>query len=155
MDEREPIAAPDSERETLTALDRALKSEGGETPALLLSNGEQIALPASLAAILRRATHELARDRAVQLFTVGRELTTQQAADLLNVSRPYLIQLLDEGKIPHHLVGTHRRVPLDALLAFARRMYEEQGKALDEMLRLSQEWGMYDTPVPEAVLRTR
>jgi|SRR5579883_3090652 len=153
IDEREPIAARDAEYAALIDLDRALRSDAGSAPALVLPDGAQVALPETVARILRRAVHELARDRAVQLLTLGRDLTTQQAADLLNVSRPYLIQLLDSGQIPHHMVGSHRRVPLDALLVFRRQMHAAQDEALDEMVRISEEAGMYDLPAKAGGVR--
>ena len=154
MDEREPIAAARDECDLLAALDRALRADPTGALAVTLPSGEQMALPTTVAAILRRAVRELARDRAVQLLTVGRDLTTQQAADLLNVSRPYLIQLLDSGTIPHHMAGTHRRVPLDALLAYRREEQKRRRELLRELTQLSEEWGMYDLPPAPRATKT-
>ena len=69
-------------------------------------------------------------------------LTTEEAAELLNVSRPFVTRLLDEGRIPHHTVGGHRRIWFDDLTAFKRVVVAAQRRALEELVSLGQELGL-------------
>ena len=75
---------------------------------------------------------------------IGWTLTTQEVADSLHVSRPYLISLLDKGLIPYYRLKSHRRIHLEDLLAFRDEFDAERQKTLSELTRLSQEAGLYD-----------
>lgn len=136
------IAAEDAER--------ALARRGSEVLAEALSAGATlrldggavaVELPRPVLDLLSAALVELAAGRQVTLLPEDTEVTTQQAADLLNVSRPYLIQMLERGELPFRTVGTHRRVPIQPLLAFKEALAAKRRGALDELTALSQELG--------------
>jgi len=105
--------------------------------------GEELFLPAPAAKLLVEILNELGLGNAVGLDSVQPELTTQQAADLLNVSRPYLVKLLDEGAIPSRKLGTHRRVLREDILEFKKANDLKRQKALEELSALDQELGLY------------
>ena len=99
-------------------------------------------LPAAAVGLLVRILEEMARGNAVTLIPVHAELTTQEAADMLNLSRPSLIQLLDEGKIEYRKVGTHRRVRFEGLMKYKRRADADRRRALEELAAYDQELGL-------------
>ncbi len=99
---------------------------------------EPVVLPAAAVRMLGALLAELAKGNAVTLMPHHAELTTQQAADLLNVSRPFLVGLLEAGLLPFHKVGTHRRVRYSDLVMFKRRRDSESETALREIAALSQ-----------------
>jgi excisionase family DNA binding protein len=104
--------------------------------------GAAITLPKSAARLLYRILTEMAFGNTMTLVPVPAELTTQQAADLLNVSRPFLVKLLEEGQIPYRTVGTYRRVRFDDLMAYKKQIDEKRLKTLDELTAQAQELNM-------------
>jgi excisionase family DNA binding protein len=84
----------------------------------------------------------LAAGDAVTLVPVAKELTTQQAAELLGVSRPHLIELLESNAIPFRRVGTHRRIRFRDLIEFKRRDDESRAQVADELAREAEELGI-------------
>lgn len=96
-------------------------------------DGEAVTLPGAATRLLLHILDEMANGNAVALMPLHAELTTQQAADMLNVSRPFLVQLIEEGKLPFRKVGTHRRVRVDDLLAYRRLAEVDREKALQRL----------------------
>lgn len=128
---RDPIAVP--------ADDRVLSEVEGQLEQgpihLTDARGEALDLPEELRDLLLRGVHEMRRGNRVSLLSFGRLLTTQQAAELLGMSRPYLIRLLERGDLPYEMVGTHRRIGLDDVLAYRRERSQRRRAALRELLQ--------------------
>lgn len=103
---------------------------------------ETLRIPAPAVKMLVRILEEMALGNAVTLTPIHAELTTQEAADMLNISRPSFIQLLDDGKIEYRKVGTHRRIRFDAVMSYKRTADAERRAALAELAAYDQEIGI-------------
>lgn len=102
---------------------------------------EVLAIPKEAFRLLVEILSEMANGNAVSLIPIHAELTTQEAADLINVSRPFLVKLLETGEIPFHKVGRHRRVRFADLKAYKERTDSARAEALDELVTQAQEFG--------------
>jgi len=109
---------------------------------LQVDGGPALRLPASASRLLYQLLTEMAQGNAVTVIPVHAELTTQEAADYLNVSRPFLVGLLEAGKIRHHKIGTHRRIKFSDLQAYCRATETERQRMMDELAAQAQELGM-------------
>lgn len=116
----------------------------GETARLRVIDGDgEIEVPVPALRMLVNILDNMAAGNAVSLVPIHAELTTQQTADFLNVSRPYLIGLLERGELPHHKVGTHRRVYFRDLMAYREAQMRDSKAKLTELARHAQEQGFY------------
>lgn len=104
----------------------------------------QVVIPAVAFGFFVEVLAELANGNTVTVAPVHAELTTQQAADLMNVSRPYLIKLLDESKLPYRRIGNRRKVQLVDVLDYKRRDDARRQEVLDELTREAEDLGLYD-----------
>jgi excisionase family DNA binding protein len=144
--EAHEIGPPSSRAEVRRAEEaaRALGSARGARVVVRTrrDQGDEVALPARVVEVLRAVLEQLAQGNVVTVVPAHTELTTQQAADLLNVSRPYLVQLLEDGTIPHRKVGPRRRIRLADLLSYMRSEEERRRETLAELTREAQELGL-------------
>lgn len=146
----EPVAAYPEERADVEALLEALddlkRSRGrGATGAELVgSRGHHTPVPGSVMQVLERVTQAMARGDAVAVVSVGRDLTTQQAAELLNVSRQYVVRLVDQGRIPSTKTGKHRRLLLADVLAFKASRDKARKASLQALTRATEAAGGYE-----------
>lgn len=103
---------------------------------------EPITIPANIFRTIIKMLVEMGNGNAVAVVPVSAELTTQQAADLLNVSRPHLIKLLNEKALPFSMVGTHRRLPARAVLNYRDKTVHARREALTKMVALDHDLGL-------------
>lgn len=139
----DPVSLPASQEEQVHALQKLLRREG---KARLTGKGGEpsLELPDAVYELLLRILDGMQQGKAISIVPVTQDLTTQKAAGLLGVSRPFFVKLLESGKIPYHLTGTHRRVYLKDLMAYKEHRDRERRDALDQMAREAEELGIYD-----------
>ena len=122
--------------------------QSSEQIVLTTPGREGITLPESVVQVLRQAIGFMHQGRGVSISPLHRNLTTQMAADLLGVSRPFVVELLNRKEIPFHLVGTHRRIYLEDLLRYQDRRDKGRREILNQMAREAMEDGDYDRTYP-------
>jgi len=139
--ERNPIVADAAERRKLKEIEEIF---AGAQARLVGSDGTSLEIPDPLYEVLVEAARALRQGKAVSIVPTSHELTTQQAADLLNVSRPHLISLLERGDIPFMKVGTHRRVRFQDILEYRSKRSALRRKVLAELTTDAQDLGIYE-----------
>lgn len=106
------------------------------------NQAEELQLPSSIMQLLVDVLAEVSQGNAISLVPHHKEITTQEAANLLNVSRPFFVSLLEKNELPYRKVGSHRRVLLKDVLAYRETTQQLRNEALDELATLSQAEGM-------------
>ena len=139
------VAARPEEQAGLRELSRHLARDD-QTARYFFADSDcnRLEIPPSALRILARAIRDLSQGRSVTVVHCESDLTTGQAAAFLNVSRPHLIKLVDEGKVPYHMVGKHRRIRVGDLVQFKQGRDEERRRALAQLRRVSERLGLYD-----------
>ena len=139
----EPIIPSEKDMMLAKQSSRMLAAHLPETESVRLhlpEDGTEIVVPASALRFLMDVLAQMAKGNAVTLIPIHAEMTTQQAADFLNVSRPYLInEVLDKGKVPFRRLGTHRRILFEDLMTFKKESEVQSRKAFRELTQQAQE----------------
>ncbi len=147
MAETKPQQLPDDEvialaRTSAEELSRFLGTHPKNDRARVHMDGHDLILPRHALALLRDLLAEMAQGNAVTVAPTHAELTTQQAAGMLNVSRPHLVKLLESGRIAYTKTGAHRRIRFEDVVAYKKAQRERSEKLLDELAQQAQEHGM-------------
>lgn len=142
--ERRDTAVPDEQDKVLAeAASRELATrKSTERLTVRVDDGKELVLPQAATLLLAHLLTEMAQGNAVTMIPIHAELTTQEAADYLNVSRPFFIGLLEKNQLKYRMVGTHRRVKFSDLVAFKKQSEETQKAAMDELVAQAQELGL-------------
>ncbi|TDB73057.1 helix-turn-helix domain-containing protein [Micromonospora sp. KC721] len=142
---RERTVMPPENPADLARFVRRLRNSGDRGRARLVGpDGSEIEIPDQLYGVLRDVVTALSEGLAISIAPHNTMLTTQEAADLLNISRPTLVRLLADGEMPHTMRGRHRRVLLRDVLDYQERTRQERRQALDQMTAEAEEDGLYD-----------
>jgi len=142
------IAVNESDAAVASETGRRLSALLDERPAIKMQivaqelQEEALVLPPQAARLLAQILTAMAEGDRIAVTPIQRELTTQQAADLLNVSRPFLVQLLEAGEIPFHKVGTHRRVAYEDVVNYRDEIKTRRRETLQELTAQAQELDM-------------
>ena len=106
---------------------------------------EKIILPKKALNLLGEILKAMSQGKPISIVPLATEVTTQSAAEIFGCSRPYLVKLLEEGKIEYTKVGKHRRIKYEDVIVYKQKMKEEQKKRLIEMMHADEDLGLYDS----------
>lgn len=140
--EHPSVVEQEQARQALNAL-RDVKPGTDTFDVTVDETSKSIHLPSSALELIKDVLANMAAGQGVTVVPAHAELTTQQAAELLNVSRPHVIKLLDQGLIRYRMVGRHRRIPASSLLEYRRTQQHDARRAADELAALSEDLGLY------------
>lgn len=139
---KEQLAARESYELLVTSME-LLKTDLPEIE--IAETGSKIKIPVSVLKLMVQILKELSQGNPVTVVPEATEITTQAASEVLGCSRPHIVRLLEEGKIPYTKVGKHRRIRYDDLMSFKKKMKVSQKKKLQDLMKLDEESGLYDT----------
>lgn len=134
--------AQESYSSLISTIDR-LKTDQAEIE--IEETGEKIKLPVKALSFLSEILKAMSQGKPISIVPLATEVTTQSAAEILGCSRPYLVKLLEEGKIEYTKVGKHRRIKYEDVINYKKKMKEEQKKHLIEMMHTDEDLGLYDS----------
>jgi excisionase family DNA binding protein len=140
----DPISVPETQGGQIRDLRRLIQLGNAK---LVGPDGHQIPIPEPVHDLLLEILKNLQAGKAISIVPEHQQLTTQRAANILGVSRPFLVGLLESNDIPFHMVGSHRRIYLRDLLDFKRRRDNARREAINNMARTEMEAGTYDKVV--------
>ncbi|MEJ2044577.1 MAG: helix-turn-helix domain-containing protein [Reinekea sp.] len=123
-------------------LARLLKEHPNADRAHVKLDGHDLVLPANALRLLKDILQQMAAGNGVSVIPQHAELTTQEAANMLNVSRPYLVKLLESGEIPFSKAGTHRRILFSDLMEYQKKTKQQTKESLDALAASAQELDM-------------
>ena len=126
-------------RASAAELSKLLNEKPEADRAAIKLDDHDLILPRQALILLRDLLTDMAQGNAVTVVPMHAEMTTQQAADILNVSRPYLVKLLETGTLGFTRVGTHRRIRFEELMAYKQKLKEQSSRAMDELAKQAQE----------------
>ncbi len=143
----EPTTLPETETEAAAEAARSLLSQirDDDSPVpIRIGDDQSVLIPASALRLFVSILARLGDGEGIIVLPKQAELSTQQAADLLNVSRPFLVELIKDGELPARKVGTHRRVLLSDLLAYKHRDDSQREAVLRRLAEHTQALGLYE-----------